>query len=255
MSSSLVFEFVASSLIVSFVTFKGVIQSVSRFDEGKGGTLWDNYSLTEMDDVLQHALSEAKESFTCDTLKDKSGAKKQTPYHYNKKRTSGIQIAACSCGVILTAYENYRAETLCQMWGNCCALMLRYPDVDWKKFIIGFDDVCHFDSYSKNGKRKDAIPGVTDVLAKMDKIIDIHHISNHQSKKKNSRACGMKYSHKKLPRMVKVNTEIAEQIFSWFSGYRNVVISMNGQRFKAFSLCLLHFHNMMKSKELGVKGF
>eukprot|EP01083_Nonionella_stella_P303295 1049509_1 len=223
---------------------KKVIESYMKGDD----VLWDNVTLEEMDEKLKEAVDAAKGTYSCNTHKDKHGKRKDSPLYYKKARTSGMQVGVCACGIAVTAYQNFRSETLCQQWGQMCSLMIKYPEIDWQKLILGYDDNCHFDAFSL--KRKDCIPGITDILAKMRKIIDAYHLPNHQNVGGKKRGCGMKYKKDQYEEMKDVNTERAEQFFSWYSGYRNIVISMNPERFQAFTLSLIHFKNMNKLEEL-----
>ncbi len=147
-------------------------------------------------------------------------------------------------------YENYRSETFVQQCAQMVKLMRRYPDVDWKNFVLGYDDMCHFDAFCHHKDRIKMIEGVTDVLAAMRKIIDDHHIKGHQNNKIKKRACGMKYKRDRFEDMVDVYDEVCEGSFSWFSGFRNIVISMDPQMFKCLTSCLLHFKNVKNMKQM-----
>eukprot|EP01084_Bolivina_argentea_P046463 85580_1 len=214
--------------------------------------IWDCYSLEEMSETARKFAEQAKQEYTCNTQKDVTYKKKETPQLYNKSRTAGVQHGCCPCGIIMTLYENYRAETLTQQWAQCINLIKRYPEHDWTKERIGFDDVCHFDAMCQ--KKKNLLPGISDLLAKILKFIDAHHFPNHQNVNGKKRGCGTKYKHDRLDDLVGVNTEICESNFFWLSAWRNVVINMNGLRFKGLALCLAHFKNVDTMNRLESQG-
>lgn len=50
-----------------------------------------------------------------------------------------------------------------------------YPDVDWEAMFLVYDNVCNLAKYAENPTRAQIYPGVTDVVAKMRKVLDRLH--------------------------------------------------------------------------------
>eukprot|EP01083_Nonionella_stella_P108151 314203_1 len=137
--------------------------------------------------------------------------------------------------------EHLQDVTLCELVENY------KQDIDLSKLVLLYDDGCHLDYYKRKESRKEAVPGITDIVAAMKVFIDKYHQSNHT-------ACGDEYNIRKIVddiyQWVKsIKTEVCEETFSWFKKYKHSTTQMTGAHFRIVILYLLCRFNEQKIKE------
>ena len=133
--------------------------------------------------------------------------------------------------------ESFRSESLSQLWLHRLYLINRYPQLDHSKTITGYDDGCHWWAYATYQVRAQSCPAAL-ILSKQDVIIDNMHLKGHKDPR-----CKQKFDPKKHPIATNLNTQVAEQAFSWFSLYKHIGRYMNQERYWVFVIGMLHERN------------
>ena len=90
----------------------------------------------------------------------------------------------------------------------------------------------------------------TKLIASFKYFIDKFHLRNHR--KKCRKDFNIKLSDDE--ELKKINTQICEQTFSWFSQFKRVTRHMNADNFVVFVLCMCHFHNKKMIHKLQQDG-
>ena len=146
-------------------------------------------------------------------------------------------IGVGSDGVIESVYESFRAESLSQLWLHKLSLTERYPLLDHKRTIVGYDDGCHYHAYATNPSRAKATPSAT-IVALQDVVIDNMHLKGHTDER-----CKSKFNPKLHPKAKNFNTQIAEQTFSWFARFKHIGRQMAKETYWILILGLFHERN------------
>ena len=105
--------------------------------------------------------------------------------------------------------------------------------------LIGYDDGCHLDAYKKNPLRAQVSQEAL-TISRQPTIIDKTHLKGHTDPR-----CKKRFDPKKLPRMEKVNTQVAEQAFSWFSKFKHMGRYMNKEIYWVFVIVIFHARNVI----------
>ena len=124
-----------------------------------------------------------------------------------------------------------------QLWLHRLHLIERYPECDHVNTVTAYDDGCHWWSYVTNPVRKHACPTAT-IPSKQDVVIDNFHLKGHVDPN-----CKKQFNANKHPIIKDVNTQVAEQIFSWFSMFKHIGRYMIRGRYWIFVLGLLNGRN------------
>ena len=130
-----------------------------------------------------------------------------------------------------------RSESLSQLWFHRLYLIERYPEIDHEKTVTGYDDGCHWSAFVKNPIRANSTKASL-ILSKQDVVIDRLHIKGHKDPR-----CQKLFDSKKNKVTKNVNTQVAEQTFSWFSLYKHIGRYMNFEKYWIFVIGLLHERN------------
>ena len=154
-----------------------------------------------------------------------------------RNRVSAICIGVDAVGVVQSVYESFRSESLSQLWLHRLYLVNRYPSLDHAKTITGYDDGCHWWAYVTNTLRAQ-VSKAAKILAQQDVIIDNCHLRGHKDPR-----CKEKFNPKKHPIAKHLNTQGAEQTFSWFHLFKHICRNMNRERYWVFILGVLHERN------------
>ncbi|CAF4273840.1 unnamed protein product [Rotaria socialis] len=166
----------------------------------------------------------------CRTSKERSDA-----YIRKCARSFGVIAAVTNCGIITTFGEIFRTETLkeiLQLLTNC----IKASGVIPKTAV--YDDGCHLIEYLHNhiGKDLTATPAAKE-LAKVKFSVDRTHFRNHVGS-----WCRLNMNPNDNP--LNVNTQAAEQLFSWLKGYATIISSLGWRRASMFLLILFHHKNL-----------
>ena len=139
--------------------------------------------------------------------------------------------------MVESVYESFRSESLSQLWLHRLYLVDRYPEVDHAKTITGYDDGCHWWSFVTNPKRSQ-VSKAAQILAQQDVIIDNMHLRGHKDP-----SCKELFNPKNHPIAKFLNTQVAEQTFSWFHLFKHIGRNMNQERYWIFVFGMFHERN------------
>ena len=154
--------------------------------------------------------------------------------------TAGIMAIVRPCGLVLDWREMYTCESSSQLFVQ----LLKLVDEDGTRVrYVGYDRACEFVPFLRNLRSKGNVGA--EKLLEVNYLVDNFHIAGHTTA-----ACDIEHPdcefHHKLPRFQEissVNTECAEQAFSWLKRYKNVVKYMTAARFRFFILTVINGHN------------
>ena len=138
--------------------------------------------------------------------------------------------------MIESVYESFRAESLSQLWMHKLRLTDRYPLLDHKNTIVGYDDGCHYHAYVTHQSRAKATPSAA-IVALQD-VIDNMHLKGHTDER-----CKSKFNPKLHPKAKSFNTQVAEQTFSWFARFKHIGRHMAKETYWILILGLFHERN------------
>ena len=104
---------------------------IELFNNGQGENLWENYYSNggDVTGELGTGIDLIKDEIKCNTDKETDRKKEK----FKRHRTAGVQVFCCGCGVVLSFYENFRAETKAQMWIELVKMIESFEDIDWLK--------------------------------------------------------------------------------------------------------------------------
>uniref|UniRef100_A0A7M5UMV9 Uncharacterized protein n=1 Tax=Clytia hemisphaerica TaxID=252671 RepID=A0A7M5UMV9_9CNID len=170
----------------------------------------------------------AKQNST--TAKKKRCQTEKTKHSARDKKTSGVLVFTSPCGVVVNMKELYISESKLQVYGHLYELLKMESMKDIE--CIVYDDACHLKKYSMNRREK------SEKLADMDYRSDRFHFKNHIDT-----WCRANCNPDNSDSLKDVNTEICEQLFSWFSKYKHMTKHMNRERYTFMVLYLMHLHN------------
>ncbi|CAF1016734.1 unnamed protein product [Adineta ricciae] len=173
---------------------------------------------------------------SCRTLKARSDS-----YVNRCTRSFGIIALVSNCRIITSFSELYRSETLREII-NLFAVSIRVAGKLASTCV--YDDGCHLVRYIKNhiGREINKTPAMI-LLDSTPISIDRSHFRNHVGT-----FCRTTMNPDKNPLLKDVNTEAAEQTFSWLKHYAPIISNMNHLRAPLFMLILFHLKNLSRVK-------
>ncbi|CAF3601140.1 unnamed protein product [Rotaria socialis] len=164
---------------------------------------------------------------------------KETSDEYVKKctRSLGIIALVSNCRIITSFSELYRSETLREII-NLFATTIRVAGQLAPTCV--YDDGCHLVKYIKNhiGKELAQTPAML-LLNSTPISVDRSHFRNHVGT-----FCRQTMNPDKNPLLDGVNTQAAEQTFSWLKQYAQIISNLNYLRAPLFMLVLFHLKNL-----------
>ena len=213
--------------IVTLLDLKASAKMSIKLDSTE---IWDEFFTDEDSSIFD--TKAAKSAFLCCTNKD-------VEHQVLKKRNrvAAICIGVSATGVVESVYESFRSESLSQLWLHRLDLVNRYPELNHTKTVTGYDDGCHWWAYVSNPSRSH-VSKAAKILSEQDVIIDNAHLRGHKDPR-----CKEKFNPKKHPIAKHLNTQCAEQTFSWFHLFKHICRNMNRERYWIFMLGMLHERN------------
>ena len=113
----------------------------------------------------------------------------------------------------------------------------RYPLLDHKNTIVGYDDGCHYHAYVTHQSRAKATPSAA-IVALQDVVIDNMNLKGHTDER-----CKSKFNPKLHPKAKSFNTQVAEQTFNWFARFKHIGRHMAKETYWILILGLFHERN------------
>ncbi|XP_066932011.1 uncharacterized protein [Clytia hemisphaerica] len=187
-------------------------------------------------DVIKPISTNSKKQ--SETSKPKKCHTEKTKHKVKNKKTSGVLAFTSPCGIIVNLKELYISESKLQVFGHLFELLDSelFKDIE----CIVYDDACHLKRYAMNRRN------VSERLADMDYRSDRFHFKNHVDL-----WCRANCNPDHSETLDNVNTEVCEQLFSWFSKYKVMTKHMNRERYTFIVLYFMHMHNERVSLENG----
>ncbi|CAF1158424.1 unnamed protein product [Adineta ricciae] len=173
----------------------------------------------------------------CRTLKARSN-----DYINKCTRSFGLIALITNCRIITSFSELYRSETLKEII-NLFAITYRVAGKLAPTLV--YDDGCHLVKYVINhiGKDLTRTPAMK-LLASTPVSVDRSHFRNHVGK-----FCRETMNPNNNRLLDNVNTQAAEQTFSWLKQYANIMSNLGYLRAPLFMLILFHSKNMSSVKK------
>ncbi|KXZ41578.1 hypothetical protein GPECTOR_382g183 [Gonium pectorale] len=120
------------------------------------------------------------------------------------------------------------------------------------RFIIGFDDACHFKPFCTNPRRLEhASPLAQELAAEVEFVVDRFHFDEGHMGAYYATECSP-YRPEVKERLEKANMSVAEQRFSWLRRYQHVFRHMNAACFNFMLLVLADL--LQETYKLGARG-
>ena len=168
---------------------------------------------------------EDEENTSCNTIKTKNRF---------YARTGGILVMAKPCGVIVAIAEIIGGESVTQVATVIEDYLTKSSS---RTKCLLYDDACHL---SKHVRCRCVYP----LLANLEMKIDKFHFKNHTDS-----WCIENMNPNDSQFLKDVNTEVMEQIFSWFKGFSSSLKYMKSCRFNFFILDMIDRHNSLKLRK------
>ncbi|CAF1429914.1 unnamed protein product [Adineta ricciae] len=181
---------------------------------------------------------------SCRTRKSKPDA-----YVNRCSRSFGLIAGVTNCKIIVTFSELFRCETLREILSLLFST-IRASDGCFPPTVV-YDDGCHLAEYLQNHFDVDlAVTPASMVLKRTPFSIDRVHFKNHVG-----RWCRKNMNPDNNRLLDGVNTEAAEQLFSWLKGYANILSCLGWRRSASFMLILFHNKNLERKNVRPTRTF
>ena len=165
--------------------------------------------------------------------------------HYHD-RTAGIMAIVRPCGIVIDWREMYTCESSSQLFVQ----LLKVMDEEGSNVkFVGYDRACEFAPFLRNLKKKGNVGA--EKLLEAEYLVDKFHIKGHTTSSCNPYhpECEFHPSLPKFSEISTVNTECAEQCFSWLKRFKNIVKYMTASRFRFFLHVVIDAHNKNLEKK------
>ncbi|CAF3306031.1 unnamed protein product [Rotaria socialis] len=165
---------------------------------------------------------------------------KQCSESYIKRcnRSFGILAGVTNCKIVITFSEIFRSETLREIISLLCST-IRASNYNFPKCGV-YDDGCHLvefirNHYGQDLKRTSASTSLYETKFSVDRT----HFKGHVG-----RWCRANMNPYKNEMLNGINTQAAEQLFSWVKNYANILSSLGWRRMPIYLLLLFHYKNL-----------
>ncbi|CAF2077322.1 unnamed protein product, partial [Rotaria magnacalcarata] len=165
---------------------------------------------------------------------------KQCSESYVKRcnRSFGILAGVTNCKIVITFSEIFRSETLREIIGLLCST-IRASNYNFPKCGV-YDDGCHLvefirNHYGQDLKRTSASTSLYETKFSVDRT----HFKGHVG-----RWCRANMNPYKNEMLNGINTQAAEQLFSWVKTYANILSSLGWRKMPIYLLLLFHYKNL-----------
>ncbi|CAM4837341.1 unnamed protein product [Rotaria magnacalcarata] len=169
----------------------------------------------------------------CRTIKQRSES-----YIKRCSRSFGILAGVTNCKIVITFSEIFRSETLREIISLLCST-IRASNYNFPKCGV-YDDGCHLvefirNHYGQDLKRTSASTSLYETKFSVDRT----HFKGHVG-----RWCRANMNPYKNEMLNGINTQAAEQLFSWVKNYANILSSLGWRRMPIYLLLLFHYKNL-----------
>ena len=184
------------------------------------------------------------------TVTSSEGCKDEKKVDRFYERTAGMFYAFRPCGIRLSHWEMYTAESLSNVFLFLIDLFGQYPNVDQISGIV-YDRACDLHPFLKRLSKEGNETASQFKL--LTHIVDIFHAEKHTQAKCTLSSDQCKY-HPHLPKfnhLRDMNTEIAEQSFSRINPFKFITRRMSYCKWLIFLKFLDNDFNIRKSAKIG----
>ncbi|CAF4546184.1 unnamed protein product, partial [Rotaria socialis] len=173
----------------------------------------------------------------CRTIKERSAT-----YIERCNRSFGILAGVTNCKIVITFSEIFRSETLREIISLLCST-IRASDFNFPKCGV-YDDGCHLVAFIRNHYGADLrTTSASTVLYGTQFSVDRTHFRGHVG-----RWCRTHMNPDKNKMLNGINTQAAEQLFSWLKNYANILSNLGWRRMPIYLLLLFHYKNLERMK-------
>eukprot|EP00438_Fugacium_kawagutii_P019339 Skav202390 [mRNA] locus=scaffold1406:411525:413741:- [translate_table: standard] len=159
-----------------------------------------------------------------------------------RRKYGGLLVSTLPCGRVCGATPLAHAESLTQVYALLSTLHATAPQ---RLEYVFYDNACALARYARHTVRATRTPASI-ALAGLTYVLDSFHVANHT-------ACVNPSSPHHLPEVLReqhaalagVNSQTAEQFFSWADPFVRSVVNMTPAVFEVFLLLVTHFYNTM----------
>ena len=177
-------------------------------------------------------------------------AKKVTKF---TNSTAGILALVKPCGIIGSITEMFTCESSSQVFSFLLRTLHEHPRIRY----IGYDRACELEPFLQNLKKK-GNPGAELLLQQVEFLVDIFHVIRHVNPKcmplENNDQCQFHPGLQKFAEIHGVNTESAEQVFSWLGKLKQNVRHMSKNKFRFFLEDIICSRNEQLAAKLEYKS-
>ncbi|CAF3182931.1 unnamed protein product [Rotaria socialis] len=153
-------------------------------------------------------------------------------------RSFGVIAAVTNCCIVTTFGEFFRTETLKEIL-QLLTNSIKVSGVVPKTAV--YDDGCHLIEYLHKHIGKDlAETYAAKALSQIKFSVDRTYFRNHVGS-----WCRANMNPDKNPLLENINTQAAEQLFSWLKGYASIISSLGWKRASMFLLIIFHHKNLI----------
>ncbi|CAF4176287.1 unnamed protein product [Rotaria magnacalcarata] len=155
-------------------------------------------------------------------------------------RSFGVKAAVTNCCIVTTFGEIFRTETLKEILQlQLLTNSIKVSGVVPKTAV--YDDGCHLIEYLHKHIGKDLAEAyAAKALSQIKFSVDRTHSRNHVGS-----WCRANMNPDKNPLLENINTQAAEQLFSWLKGYALIISSLGWKRASMFLLIIFHHKNLI----------
>lgn len=205
------------------------------------------------DQKVSTRVAELADSTTVPDNNDESvhvGCKeaRNVPRFFN--RTAGVMVIVKPCGIMVSAQEMLSCESPSQLFIQLLRLHCDSP-VEVK--YLGYDRACEFHPFLRNLSKK-GNSGAEQLLS-LKYLVDRFHVKGHTTPEcdLNSDSCQYHPDHPDFAELLDVNTECAEQCFSWLGKFKHTMKYMSQYKFKFFLYTIINARNHFVEAKLKKK--
>lgn len=160
-----------------------------------------------------------------------------------RRSYGGLLVATLPCGRVCAAVPLAHAESLTQVYALLSTLVLEDTDVRCPLQYVIYDNACALARFARHPVRKDRTDAAVS-LAGLTYVLDGFHQQNHTSCLDPTHALHMpEVLRARHPRLQDVNTQTAEQFFSWLDPFVRSAACMTPSVFRVFVQILIHLFN------------
>ena len=180
------------------------------------------------------------------------GCKSEKNVDRLSERSAGVMAIVKPCGMIVDYAEMLTCESPSQLFVQLLRLLCDTPT---NVKYLGYDRGSEFEPLLKNFLKK-GNQGAEILLDRLQFLVDRFHIKGHTTPKcdLNNSECLYHPDLDKFSEISDVNTECAEQCFSWLGKFKGIMKYMSMYKFHFMLLLVIHARNTWTVKKLKREG-